>query len=179
MAERLGVGLGAAPLLARHHQSGTLHDLAHGAGRRPSPSRLIPVEHTLQLARPPRHVRLAKFQDRFLDRGRRLVGMTDWSPVQLQQALRSVSPVSPQPHIAGLPADAELSAKLRNGLHIALILKDKAQLLLHRTAHSPAHLDVVNADGLVQCQICPRFNLSGMSPVRTTTVFTPPPYALL
>jgi len=179
MAERLGVGLGAAPLLARHHQSGTLHDLAHGAGRRPSPSRLIPVEHTLQLARPPRHVRLAKFQDRFLDRGRRLVGMTDWSPVQLQQALRSVSPVSPQPHIAGLPADAELSAKLRNGLHIALILKDKAQLLLHRTAHSPAHLDVVS-NRRWTCAVSGMSPvLSGMSPVRTTTVFTPPPYALL
>ena len=54
MRQRLRIGFGAATLPARHNQPGTLDDLAHGAGRRPPPPRLIPLQNALQLARTPR-----------------------------------------------------------------------------------------------------------------------------
>ena len=68
MRQRLRVGLGPAPLLARHHQPRALDDLAHRAGRGPCPSRLIPLQNPLQLARPPAHVRLAQTKHCSFDR---------------------------------------------------------------------------------------------------------------
>src|SRR5438874_1068331 len=56
--QRLGVGRGSPPLAARHHQAFPPQHLAHGARRRPAPSRLIPLQNPFQLPRPPTHVRL-------------------------------------------------------------------------------------------------------------------------
>jgi hypothetical protein len=176
MRKGLGVGLRPAPLLARNHQPGALNDLAHGAHRWPHATRLVPLQNPLQLPRSPRHVSLAQTQHRFFDRNRCLVGMTQRSPVQLQQPFRATLTVTADPDIARLPADPKSFAQSLHRLLIALILKHKAQLLLHHTARSPAHLHVViNAIGLRQCQISPRFDMSAMSPVRTQNEYPTPP----
>ena len=60
------------------------------------------------------------------------------------QCPQSIQPVTTQPHIPSLPADTKDHTEILHALLIALILIHKAQLLLHRTAHSPAHHDVLS-----------------------------------
>src|SRR5208337_5597762 len=146
-------------------------DLAHGAGGRPRPARLVPLQNPLQLPWTPAHVRLAQLQHCLLKPHSRLVGVTVWSPVQLHQPGHPRLPVSSEPNIAGLSRDLEAGAKFPHRLLIPLILKDKPKLLVHRTARFPGHDDVLPPPRLVrQCQICPRLVLSAMSPVRTRSV---------
>jgi hypothetical protein len=86
-------------------------------------------------------------------------------PVQLHQAADPVLPVTAKPNIAGLARDLEPCAQLRHRLLIAFILKDKSQLLVHRTARFPGHelvftpsrprRSVRYVPGPI-CQVCPR-----------------------
>ena len=85
-------------------------------------------------------------------------------PVQFRQSLQPRLPVAPQPHIAGLPRNPEPRTQLRHRLLIPLILKHKAQLLVHRTARFPRHRrstrpshvgSVSYLPGSI-CQLCPR-----------------------
>ena len=69
---------------------------------------------------------------------------------------------------SNLSAGLRSCLSVRCGLHLALILKDQAQLLLHRTAHSPAHLDVVINRRRARA-------VSGMSPVQSVR-YVPGPY---
>src|ERR1019366_8396453 len=141
MSQRLRVRLGPAPLPALDHQPGTLHNLPHRAGCRPTAPWLVPLQNPMQLAWSPRHVRLAQSQHRRLDGNRGLVGMTLRCPVQCHQSFRPALPVTTQPNIARLSADPKPLAQSPYRLLIAHILKHKAQLLFHHTARSPAHLD--------------------------------------
>jgi hypothetical protein len=153
----------APSLLARHHQSSALDHLAERARRRPHPARLIPLQNPLQLPRSPAHVRLPQLQHRPLHHLGGLVGMRAWRPGQFHQTSRSLLTITPQPHIAGLARDPMAAAQFPHRLLIALILKDKAQLLLHHTARFPGHNSVLKpAARLVQCHLCPRFNMSAM-----------------
>jgi len=143
MGQRLGVGLGAPPLLARHDQSGALDDLADGAGGRPRAARLIALQNPLQLARSPRHMRLAQSQYRSFDLLRCLVGVMQPAPVQFHQSADSMLAKTTQPHIARIARDPVTAAKFAHRLLIALIIKHKAQLLFHYTARFPGHEDVL------------------------------------
>ena len=169
MRQRLGVRLGPATLLARHDQSGTLDDLAHRAGCRPRSSRLISLQNPLQLARTPAHVRLAQLQHCALDCGSRLVGMLLRSPVQFHQAHDSMQAVTSKPRVTGIAAYAKPGTKLPHRLLIALILKDKAQLLIHNTARFPGHNDRSTA-------ITPRCSVGDLPGLlcRTSARFIPP-----
>ena len=82
--QRLCVGLGPPPLLARNHQPGALDDLADRAGRRPRPPRLVPLQNALQLARTPAHVRLAQIKHRSLHPRQSWLGCESRRPVQFQ-----------------------------------------------------------------------------------------------
>jgi len=141
--QRLRVRLGAAARLACNHQPRPFDDLPHGAGCRPPPPRLIPLQHTLQLAPAPAHVRRAQIQHCLLHLGCPLVGVLPGCPVQFCQALQPILPVAAKPYIAGVTAYAQPRTPLAHGLLIALILKDKAKLLVHPTARFPGHEDVV------------------------------------
>src|SRR5882762_11859487 len=153
------------PLLARYHQTFALQQLADGARRRPLPSWLVALQHALQFARSPAHVRLAQFQNLLLDLARGLVRMPLRRPLPFRQPSHSRLPVPPQPDIPGFPRYPEALAELRHGLLLALILEDKPQLLFHHTARFPWHaLCCTRAGHRCQCQECARSVLSGMLP---------------
>jgi len=123
--QRLGVGRGSPPLAARHHQAFPPQHLAHGARRRPAPSRLVALQNPLQLPRPPAHMRLPQIQNQLLDLRRRLIGMMPRRPVQFRQSHHSLRLVSSQPVVASLPRDPEALAHIPHRLLMLLILKDK------------------------------------------------------
>src|ERR1039457_4633222 len=149
MLKRLRVGFCFASPLARYHQPGALDDLAEGAGGRPAAPRLIAIKNPLQLARTPAHVRFPQRQHCLFDLRRRLVGMMPRSPVQFHQPAGPMLTITPQPYIASLPRDPIAAAQLPHRLFIALILIDKAQLLVHHTARSPGHEELVPPHPLV------------------------------
>jgi hypothetical protein len=79
-------------------------------------------------------------------------------PNQLQQSFQPVPPITPQPHVSGLAAYAELPTKLRHGLLIAFIRKHKPPPLSIAlfalqgimTFYSPLPLAAVSAMSPVQ-----------------------------
>src|SRR5277367_330272 len=175
MRQWFGVRRRLASLLARHHQPFSLQHLPDRARRRPLPSRFVTLQHPLQLARSPAHMRLPQLQNQLFTLCRRLVRMTRCAPVPFCQPEHSALPIPPQPHVPGFPCDPEALAQLRHGLLIPLILKDKPQLLLHHTARFPWHaLCCISRCHLSQCQVCPRSVLSGILPVCTLEERYPP-----